>query len=227
MSKYTTLGMREVFDNARALLKANNYDVASAKLTQSQIRSEVAMSASVTRFKFPVTVNDSVNGNAFNTEKRLNLQDVFIVSSIALMVAKPGSTTDAMFDVFNYSNLAVFSSANTAASIRGAFANGNLSMIIDNDQILPYFPTNWMYRAPETQQAANVGYTASGVNLLDSRDGSNDGIIQIEPNFILAGNAQIDLSLNLPGAMTAVESNSRWICLMYGLLAQNCSKIAS
>lgn len=227
MSKLTTLGQREVFDNARLLLQKNGYNPETAKLTQSQIRSEVAMSASVTRFHFPVTINDSQNGNAFNTEKRLQLQDVFIVSAIALAVAKPASGTDGMFDLFTYSNLTVFSASNAAASIRGAYANGNLSMIVDNDQVLPYFPTNCLYRAPITQQGANVGYTTSGVNLVDSRDGANDSIFQIEPNLILAGNAQIDISLNLPAAMTAVESNSRFVLLMYGLLAQNVTKIAN
>lgn len=227
MSKFTTLGQREIFDNARALLSANGYNVAQAKLTQSQLRSEAAMSASVTRFHMPILINDSQNGNAFNTEKRLQLQDVFIVSAIALAVAKPASATDGMFDLFTYGNSTVFGAANTAASVKGAYANGNLSMIVDNDQVLPYLPTNLLYRAPITQQGANVGYTTSGVNLTDSRDGSNDGIFQIEPNFILSGNAQIDVSLNLPAALTAVETNSRFVLLFYGLLAQNCSKVAN
>ena len=227
MSKFTTLGQREIFDNARALLSANGYNVAQAKLTQSQLRSEAAMSASVTRFHMPILINDSQNGNAFNTEKRLQLQDVFIVSAIALAVAKPASATDGMFDLFTYGNSTVFGASNTAASVKGAYANGNLSMIVDNDQVLPYLPTNLLYRAPITQQGANVGYTTSGVNLTDSRDGSNDGIFQIEPNFILSGNAQIDVSLNLPAALTAVEANSRFVLLFYGLLAQNCSKVAN
>lgn len=227
MSKFTTLGQREIFDNARALLSANGYNVAQAKLTQSQLRSEAAMSASVTRFHMPILINDSQNGNAFNTEKRLQLQDVFIVSAIALAVAKPASATDGMYDLFTYGNSTVFSASNTAASVKGAYANGNLSMIVDNDQVLPYLPTNLLYRAPITQQGANVGYTTSGVNLTDSRDGSNDGIFQIEPNFILSGNAQIDVSLNLPAALTAVETNSRFVLLFYGLLAQNCSKVAN
>lgn len=227
MSKFTTLGQREIFDNARALLSVNGYNVVQAKLTQSQLRSEAAMSASVTRFHMPILINDSQNGNAFNTEKRLQLQDVFIVSAIALAVAKPASATDGMFDLFTYGNSTVFSASNTAASVKGAYANGNLSMIVDNDQVLPYLPTNLLYRAPITQQGANVGYTTSGVNLTDSRDGSNDGIFQIEPNFILSGNAQIDVSLNLPAALTAVETNSRFVLLFYGLLAQNCSKVAN
>lgn len=226
MSKLTTLGMREVYDNAVNLLAKNGYDVRSAKLTQSQLRSEVKMSASSTRFHLPVTINDQVNGNAFNTEKRLNLQDVFITSAIGVFVAAASSDTDTQFDLNTYGNLTLFSAANEAQSIKGAYANGNLSMIIDNDQILPYYPLNWHYRAPLTQQAANADYATSAINLVDSRDGSYDGIIQIEPNFILSGNAQIDFNLNLPSAMAAVKANSRFVVIQYGLLAQNCTKVA-
>lgn len=227
MSKFTTLGQREIFDNAKALLQQNGYNVAAAKLTQSVIRSEVAMTTGSTRFHFPILINDSQNGNAFSTEKRLQLQDVFIVSAQVLAVCKPSSATDGGFDLFTYPNLTVFSTANTAAAIRGAYANGNISVAVDNDQVVPFLPTNWFYKAPFTQQAANVDYTASGISLLDSRDGSQDGIVQIEPNLIWSGNSQIDVNLNLPSAMAAVESNSRFVLLSYGLLAQNCSKVAN
>ena len=227
MSKFTTLGQREVYENAARLLRENGYNVENARLTQSQLRSEVAMSASSTKFHFPIVINDSQNGNAFNTEKRLQLQDVFIVAAARLCVAVPSSATDGMFELFSYSNLAKFTTANAAPSVRGAFSNGNLSMAIDNSQVLPYFPLNWMYKAPETQEATDADYTASGIDLLDSVDGSYDGIIQIEPNFILSGNAQIDVNLNLPTALTAIQANSRFVLLFYGLLAQNCSKVAN
>lgn len=225
MSKFTTLGQREIFDNAKVLLQSNGFNAEAAKLTQSVIRSEVAMTTGSTRLHLPILVNDQQNGNAFNTEKRLQLQDVFIVSAMVLAVAKPASATDGGFDLFTYSNLTVFSTANTAASIRGAYANGNISVSVNNDQVVPYLPTNWFYRAPETQQGANVGYTTSGVNLLDSRDGSQDGIIQIEPNLIWSGSSQIDVNFNLPSAMAAVETNSRFVLLSYGVLAQNCSNV--
>lgn len=227
MSKFTTLGQREIFDNAKLLLQQNGYNVAAAKLTQSQIRSEVAMSTGSTRLHFPILINDSQNQNAFNTEKRLQLQDVFIVSAMALAVARPSSSSDGGYDLFTYPNLTVFSTANTAAAIRGAYANGNISVAVDNDQVVPYLPTNIFYKAPFTQQAANADYTASGISLLDSRDGSQDGIMQIEPNLIWSGNSQIDVNFNLPAAMAAVETNSRFVLLVYGLLAQNCSKVAN
>ena len=227
MSKFTTLGQREIFDNAKLLLQQNGYNVGQAKLTQSQIRSEVLMTTGSTRLHFPVLINDSQNGNAFSTEKRLQLQDVFIVSAMALAVAKPASATDGGFDLFTYSNLSVFTTANVPAAIRGVYANGNISVAVDNDQVVPYLPTNIFYKAPFTQQAANADYTTSGINLLDSRDGSQDGIMQIEPNLIWSGNSQIDVNLNLPAAMAAVESTGRFVLLVYGLLAQNCSKVAS
>jgi len=227
MSKLTTLGLREVFDNARQLLVANGYNVQAAKLTQSSIRSEVLMSANSSRFHLPVVVNDQTNGAAFPTEKRLQLQDVFITMAIAMYVAKPSGVQDGGYPIFTYPNLREFAAANTARSIRGVYSNANLSMVVDNDQTIPYFPTDWLYRAPVLQEGVNVGYTASGNSQLDSRDGSNDGIILVEPNLILAGNAQIDFNLNLPSAMVAIESNSRFIVIQYGLLAQNCSKIAN
>lgn len=228
MSKFTTLGQREIFDNAKQLLAANGYDVRNAKLTQSQLRGEVAMSTGSTRFHVPILINDAGTGTgAFPTEKRLQLQDVFIVSAAVLAVAKPASATDGMFELFTYPNLSVFSAANTAASIRGMYSNANLSVSIDNDQVVPYFPTNWFYKAPITQAATDADYTTSGIDLLDSRDGSQDGIIQIEPNLIFSGNSQIDVNLNLPSAMTAVETGSRFVVLFYGLLAQNCSKVAN
>lgn len=226
MSKLTTLGMREVFENAVSLLAKNGYDVKSAKLTQSELRSEVKMSASSTRFHLPVTINDQINGNAFNTEKRLNLQDVFITSAIGVYVAAPSSDTDTQYELSTYAPVNLFTGANEVQAIKGAYSNGNLSMIIDNDQILPFYPLNWHYKVPFTQAATNAFYDASDITLQDSRDGSFDGIMQIEPNFILSGNAQIDFNLNLPSAMAAAKANSRFVVVQYGLLAQNCTKVA-
>lgn len=220
MSKFTTLGMREVFENAKQLLHENGYNVKRAKLTQSVLRSDVAMSANSTKFHVPIVVNDQQNGNAFPQEKRLQLQDVFIVSAVAILNNVNGG------ELYSYPNLLEYTTGGAAASLRKAFSNGNLSMIIDNDQVLPFYPLNWHYRAPITQAAEN-GYFATGAELQDSRDGSTDSIIQIEPNFILAGNAQIDANINLPEAMAAIQANSRFTVLFYGLLAQNCSKIAS
>lgn len=227
MSKFTTLGQREVFDVARQTLVAAGFNPATAKLTSSVIRGEVAMSTSSTRFHLPVLVNDQQNGNAFNTEKRLQLQDVFVVSAVGLYCAAPASATATGFQLFTYGSPTVFSTANAAASIAGAYANGNISVAIDNDQTVPFHATAVHYKAPLTQAGTNVGYSASGNSQVDAIDGSDDGIFPLGAYWVLSGASQIDVNLNLPGAMAAIQSGARWVAVFYGVLAQNVSKIGA
>lgn len=230
-NKMTNPNMRLVFDNAKDLLHEFGYDVQKAKLTQSFIRSEVAMATTQSRLHLPVLVTDAQNGNAFNTERRLQLTDVFIVSSLNVQVAKPSSATATNFDTFNFGDPGVFSTANCASSILGAYKNGFLSMIVDNDQMLPAWDLEQHYKSPATQATTNPLLAYAGatttISNINAVDGSNDGIVPCEPNFILTGNSNIDFSLNLIGAMAAVEASSRWIIRLRGVLAQNCSKVAS
>ena len=228
MGKFTTVGQRLVFENASDLIRSAGYDPARAILTQSFLRSEAAMSTSTSQYNLPVIVTQNQGASQFNTERRLQLTDVFVVSSINVQAAKPASTTDAGYKVFNYGNPTVFSSANTAASVDGVYANGFLSMLIDNNQMLPAWDLDQHYRAPITQQASVIYYTgATALPYVDSRDGSDDGIQLVEPNFVLAGNFNIQFTLNTIAGMTAIETNSRWIVRLRGILAQNCSKISS
>lgn len=230
-TKLTNPNQRLVFDNAKDLLRQAGYNWQQAKLTQSFIRSEVLMSTAQSRLHLPVLVTDAQNGNAFNTERRLQLTDVFVVSSINVQVAKPASSTDAAYDTFNFADLSVFTTSGVPAAIKGAYSNGFLSMIVDNDQMLPAWDLQWHYRVPQTQAGTNTLISFSGattvLNNTNSVDGSEDGIVPNEPNFILTGNSNIDFSLNLISAMGAVETTGRWIVRLRGVLAQNCSKIAS
>lgn len=223
----SNINARLVFDNAVDLLRDAGYSVDHAKLTQSEIRSEVKMSANATKFHLPIVINDNVNGNAFNTEKRLQLADVAIVYAVGLRVGVPLSDTDGNYETFTYPNLTKFPTTGTAAAVRGAYSNGWLALLNDNQQVEPYWALSKNYKAPKTQQGANVGYATSGVNLLDSVNGAEDGIYPVEGSWILSGNSNLDLSINIPTAMPVVENFSRWICTLYVLLAQNCSKTAN
>jgi hypothetical protein len=229
MSKYTTVGQRLVFENASDMIRSAGYDPARAILTQSFIRSEAAMSTTTSSYNLPVIVTQNQGAAQFNTERRLQLTDVFVVSSIQVQAAKPSSTTDASYGLYNYGNLSEFPTSTCAAAIDGVYANGFLSMLIDNNQMLPAWDLDQHYRAPITQQQ-QVAYfqgQAAFNNYVDSRDGSYDGIQLVEPNFVLAGNFNIQFTLNTIAGMSAVETNSRWVVRMRGILAQNCSKISS
>jgi hypothetical protein len=94
--------------------------------------------------------------------------------------------------------------------------------------MLPAWDLDQHFCAPRTQQASIIYYTAATpVTQVDSRDGSDDGIQLVEPNFVLAGNFNIQFSLNTITSMSAVESFSRWVVRLRGVLAQNCSKMSS
>jgi hypothetical protein len=227
MSKINNANLREVYLNSAALIAKAGYSVERAKLTQSEIRCEVAMSTSTTRFHLPILVNDQQNGTAFSSENRLRLTDVFLVSGIRMFAAKPASATAAAGRLYSYGNRTAFNSANTATSIDNAFANGFLTGLIDNDQVLPYWATNKHWRVPATQDAANADYTASAISTVDSNDYSEDTLYPVEPNIVLAGNANLDFNFNIVSAMTAIESNSRFVFVFDGVLAQNVSKIAN
>lgn len=228
-AKFTNPNQRLVLDNTMDLIRQAGYDLQDAKLTQSYIRSEVLMSTAQSALHLPVLVTDAQNGNAFNTERRLQLTDVFIVSSLAVECAVPSSSTDASYNTYTFADPTVFTSG--AAAINGIYANGYLSMIVDNDQVLPAWDLRQHFRVPFAQAGTNIitAYTgATAVNtLVDSVDGSNDGIVPNEPNFILTGNSNIQFTLNTIAAASAITTNSRWIVRLRGILAQNCSKIAS
>jgi len=228
-NKFTNPNQRLVFENALQLIQEADYDISTAKLTQSFIRSEVLMNTGQSRLHLPVLVTDAQNGNAFNTERRLQLTDVFVVSSIAVEVGVPASSTDASFNTFPFADPTIFTTG--AAAIAGIYANGYLSMLVDNDQVLPAWDLRQHYFVPQAQAGTNVTIAYSGATavntLLNSIDGSNDGIVPNEPNFILTGNSNIDFSLNTIQAASAITTNSRWIVRLRGILAQNCSKIAS
>lgn len=228
-NKFTNPNQRLVFENALQLIQDASYDISTAKLTQSFIRSEVLMNTGQSRLHLPVLVTDAQNGNAFNTERRLQLTDVFVVSSIAVEVGVPASSTDASYNTFPFADPTVFTTG--SAAINGIYANGYLSMLVDNDQVLPAWDLRQHYFVPQSQAGTNLllGYAGgTAVNsLADSIDGSNDGIVPNEPNFILTGNSNIDFSLNTIQAASAITANSRWIVRLRGILAQNCSKVAS
>jgi hypothetical protein len=228
MSKLTTIGQRLVFENASDMIRRAGYNPAHAILTQSFLRSEVAMSISQSTYNLPIIVTQNQGASQFNTERRLQLTDVFLVSSINVQVAAPASALDATFGLYNYGNATVFPTSTSAAAINGAYANGFLSMLIDNNQVLPAWDLDQHYRAPQTQQQSVIYYTgANALPYVDSRNGSEDGIALVEPNFVLAGNFNIQFTLNTIVGLSAITANSRFVVKLRGILAQNCSKISS
>jgi hypothetical protein len=212
---------RLTFENARSFVQSQGYDVSQAVLTQSYVRSEVAISASVTNYRLPIVVTDN-SSTIFNTERRVNLQDVHVVSSLFIGLAAPSSSTDAAFPVCSYpSPGAGFSAAEADAAL--TLYNGFLSIQVNNQNVLPAYDILRSYYVPQTQ--GGVGITAQTVFPVDQFDAADNGFYPIEPNLLLNGGANIVASIVLPAAIATVKANSRIVAIFRTILCQNVTSV--
>jgi hypothetical protein len=81
------------------------------------------------------------------------------------------------------------------------------------------------YSVPQQQETADADYTSSGIDYKDQQSGADSGFYPIEPAWVLVGSKQNVLTVQLPTAMAAVESNSRAVIIMRGHLAQNVTPV--
>ena len=126
----TQMGSRMVFENAKTLVRSLGYSVEHAKLTQSYLRSEVALSTSIANYHIPVLVNDNQNASGPRVnEKRLNLQDIFITTELAVLIGV-GTATDTKAKLYTYPNATAFAAA-TDDDLWSIF-NGFLNLTINN-----------------------------------------------------------------------------------------------
>lgn len=218
----TQHGARLVFDNAKALVSNAGFNVNQAVLSQSYIRSEVAMSTSTTSYHVPVLINDTQNGSSFATEQRLQLQDAFVVSKIGVFVAIPASSSTTAFQYYTYPNAQAFTTAGAAAALYNLY-NGSMSISINNRNIVPAWDLYKHLNVPQTQQATSTGTNTA----IDQNDASEFGYYPVEPNIVLVGSKNNQISLNLPAAIGTLQASTapRIIVIFSGILAQNVTPV--
>jgi len=220
----STIGARLNYDKAKAGIEAAGFRLNTAVLSQSYLRSELALSTTKTMYQFPILNNDNTQGAPTNTSFLLNLQDAFYVSHIGLFFAKPSSSTDTTFQLVTYPNASIFSTANTASSLY-SFYNANLDITINNRRVVAGLDMYRFYSVPQQQQTANADYTSSAIAYKDQQDGSSSALYPIEPGIVFSGSKQNLVQISLPAAAAAVETNSRVILYFAGHLAQNVTSV--
>lgn len=217
-------GARLVFENAKSLVQNAGFSVNQAVLSQSYIRTEVAMSTSTTQYTLPILVNsaNASGGTTFPTMNLLNLQDAFVVSRIGVFVAAPAASTTTAFPYFTYPNAQTFNTAGAATALYNLY-NGNMSITVNNRQIVPSWDLYKHLYVPQTQQA-----TATGTNTaIDQNDASEFGYYPVEPNIVLVGSKNNQVTLNLPAAIGTLQASTapRIIVIFSGILAQNVTPV--
>ena len=209
----TQMGSRMVFENAKTLVRGLGYSVEHAKLTQSYLRSEVALSTSIANYHIPVLVNDTQNGASRVNEKRLNLQDIFVTTEIAVLIGI-GTATNTAAKLYTYPNATAFTSA-TDDNLWSIY-NGFLNLTINNEQILPAWDVLRHYFVPQTQQSAST---------TDQWAAGSDAFYPVEPGIVMNGAANINFQLTANGAPATVETNSFIAVIQRGILCQNVTTV--
>jgi hypothetical protein len=220
----TTVGTRLAFEKAKNAIQSAGFSLGQAVLSQSYLRTELTLSTTKTLYQFPILVNDNSQGLPPSTAKLLNLQDAFYCSSLFIGFAAPSSSTATNFQLVTYPNASIFTTANAATSLY-SFYNGNLSLTVNNRQIVPAYDVYRHYDVPQTQQAANADYTTSGINYRDQQSGADSGFYPVEPGWVMVGSKQNTLQIEIPSALAAIQADSRVVLIMRGHLAQNVTPV--
>jgi hypothetical protein len=214
------MGQRMIFENAKSLVRSLGYGVDQAVLTQSYLRSEVALSTSVANYHIPVLVNDTQNASVRVNEKRLNLQDIFVASEIAVLIGV-GAATSTTAALYTYPNGVIFTSATDTDLL--SIYNGSLNLTINNSQILPSWDVYRHYYVPQTQ--GGVGITAQTIFPVDQNDGGSNGFYPVEPGIVMNGAANINFQLTANGAPATILANSFICVIQRGILLQNVTTV--
>jgi hypothetical protein len=222
---YSQVGSRLVFENARTLINQLGYDASHAVLTPSFLRSESLLTTSSASYQVPILVNQTQNGNTPTVrEQRLQLQDMFVVSSIQFLLVSGSSTTGSAKN-YTYPNLTAFP---TGAAQLYNFYNGFFSIQVNNQNVLPKWSLLQHLDVPQQQQNTNfnVASVTSPAQFAIDQVSMDEYAQQVcEPNLVLNGASNINATLNLPAAPSAIDSNTYVATIFYGLLAQNVTSV--
>lgn len=220
----TQMGNRLVFENAKNLINQLGYDASHAVLTPSFLRSEVLLTTTSAAYHVPVLTNDNQNGTPTVREQRLALQDLFIVSSIQILLTS-GASTSGSAKNYSYPNLTAFPTG--AAQLYNLY-NGYFNIQVNNQNVLPKWSILQHLDIPQTQQNTNfnVASTTSPAQFNIDQVSMDQYSLQVcEPNIVLNGASNINASIVLPAAPSTVDANTYVATLWYGILAQNCTSV--
>lgn len=217
------IGQRLVFQNSKNAIARAGLNPGAAVLSQSYLRMEVPLVAGVTNYTFDILVNENTNPQ-YVTQNKLNLQDAFVLSQLGFFLGVPATsaTNEAAFPLLTYPNQVSFTAANDVAA--QAIYNGQMQLTVNQRTIITAWDLNRHYQVNQTQQLVARAASTPFQNI-DQVNLDTDGFSVVEPNVVLVGSKKNILQVVLPAGLASVEPNSRLICVMRGILAQNVTSV--
>ena len=202
-------------------------------LSQSDLISEIALTANRSNYQFGINVNQLQNGQPiYNTERRLNLQDTFFASQIGYYMRVVSTYTgnpNYQNHLFTHPAGQFYGSGTYDPNIADSFWNGSMQLSINNRTVVPEWDLWRHYETPQTQYptfVTSVGTQQYPVN--DEHYGAQSGMFPIEPMWVLDGSYDNTLTINFNNSLASIISGSlniHMVVVLRGILAQNCGKI--
>jgi hypothetical protein len=225
MLQTSQMNLREVYRSAQKELELAGYTQQVAKLTQSELRTEIRLNTASSQYSVPLLINqpNNFNGTISPTEKRLNLQDAFLVSAFGVFLAVPASAAAASIGAYFLSSFPSLEQGFTYAEALAmtTLYNGFMLLNVSQNVLIPYWD---LWKHWKVNQTQNV---AAATLPLDQQDFTTDGFYPMEPSIIHVGSTNIQMSINLPGAISVLPALTTLIIIQRGILFQNVTSVTN
>jgi hypothetical protein len=144
-----------------------------------------------------------------------------------MFLVVPTGAGDYSFPLYSYPSLGAAGGAFTAAQQRDicALYNGYMTLNVSQKTLIPYWDLWKHWKVNQTQ--ANVGVTAQTVFPIDEADFTTDGFYPVEPSVLHIGSTNILMQLTLPQAIASLPTNTRFVIIQRGILAQNVTSVTN
>lgn len=192
--------------------------VASLIATQSYLRCESLITNSASKYTFDILAN----GNETPVERKLNKNDVFIVTHLAgyliQYTAVAGVIQKWTSPLQTYPNATYFAGTPTPGDLN-VFYNGFLNISVGRVKFFDGYPAHLFAKYPRTQQTTSANYSDRELS---------DGGASIEPLAILSGSANNTIEWNIPmgqGALAIADNGATTVTKVvfhpFGFLVNN------
>jgi hypothetical protein len=178
-----------------------------SSLSQSYLRAETSLTTTST---IPFNLQSANVAAPVVTEKLLNLNDVFVITHVAIGARFISGTTltnqkQLNAEVFSYYDSNTFTEATVGANIASLW-NSNLSWVINRREFVPAMSCRSFLSVPTTQTAANSGY-ATGPKTTNGWASPFTSFLPFEPT-VISGRDTLNISVNLGSSVVFTSANT-------------------
>jgi len=178
-----------------------------SSLSQSYLRAETSLTTTST---IPFNLQSANVAAPIVTEKLLNLNDVFVITHVAIGARFISGTTltnqkQLNAEIFSYYDSNTFTEATVGANIASLW-NSNLSWVINRREYVPALSCRSFLSVPTTQTAANSGY-ATGPKTTNGWASPFTSFLPFEPT-VISGRDTLSISVNLGSSVVFTSANT-------------------